>query len=292
MGELSSKSIDNTTVTALDESTVLTLADGSGWHIIDRGNLASAIIVHLKETMQLTTQGWPTQKVYIDVEENSSVVIGRIMKDDKSITCVFEPSENRYVLSIQAMHVALAIGIDAESRGGILLHGALAERKGCGVILAGPGTVGKTTASQRLPRPWRSLCDDTTLVVRDEHGQYWAHPWPTWSRFFLGGSGGSWKVQHAVPLKSIFFLSQSTQDRIESIGTGQAAALLLEAAEQVFAVMSRYMEYDELQTHRLQRFENICALVKDVPCHALHLSLTGNFWHEIERTLNDNKNPT
>lgn len=88
------------------------------------------------------------------------------------------------------VHGASVIVLDVENRGGLLLHGALAECKRQGVILAGPGTVGKTTASRRLRLPWHSLSDDATLVVRDRAGRFGAHPWPTWSRFMFGGSWG------------------------------------------------------------------------------------------------------
>ena len=102
------------------------------------------------------------------------------------------------------------------------MHGALAEENGIGVILAAPGGTGKTTASDRLPAPWRSLCDDTTLVVRDSQGKYWGHPWPTWSRFLEGGPGGTWEVQEAVPLRGVFFLSQAPEDLTEPLGPGHA----------------------------------------------------------------------
>ena len=49
---------------------------------------------------------------------------------------------------------------DAQTRGEVLLHGALAEKDGIGVILAAPGGTGKTTASDRLLAPWRSRCDE------------------------------------------------------------------------------------------------------------------------------------
>jgi len=55
------------------------------------------------------------------------------------------------------------------------MHGALVDYSGSGFVRAGPGTVGKSTASRRLPLPWRSLCDDKTLVVRDRKGRFWAH---------------------------------------------------------------------------------------------------------------------
>lgn len=188
-------------------------------------------------------------------------------------------------LFVQLLEISLVLARDAQARGGLLLHGALAERKGSGVILAAPGGTGKSTASERLRPPWRSLCDDTTLVVMDSQGKYWAHPWPTWSRFLTGEPGGTWDVQHAVPLEGIFFLSQSVTDRVESVGAGHAASLLVECAEQASQLMARGRSSEEARALRLERFDNLCGLARAMPTHVLQISLTGAFWGQIEQAL-------
>jgi SynChlorMet cassette protein ScmC len=154
-----------------------------------------------------------------------------------------------------------------------------------GVIMAAPGGTGKTTASNRLPAPWRSLCDDTTLVVRDTQGNYWAHPWPTWSRFANEGPGGTWEVQNAVPIKGIFILTQSVEERLERVGTGQAVSLLGESVTQASMFMAAGLCKEELRALHLKQFNNLCALARVVPAHLLHISLTGTFWQQIEQTL-------
>jgi len=183
------------------------------------------------------------------------------------------------------MRLSLILAREAQARGGVLIHGALAERDGMGVILAAPGGTGKTTASNRLPAPWRSLCDDTTLVVRDPQGNYWAHPWPTWSRFLNKGSGGTWDVQNAVPVKGIFFLAQAVEDRVERLGPGHAVSLLVECVGQASMSMASGLCKEELRALHLERFNNLCALARVVPAHVLHISLTGAFWQEIAQAL-------
>jgi len=225
--------------------------------------------------------------VPVSVAARSKQKLSFCLSDSSIHVDVLNPRGSRDLLAIQLIRVAATVALDVERRGGLLLHGALAEREGQGVLLAGPAGSGKSTASERLPPPWRSLCDDATLVVRDPQGSYWAHPWPTWSEFMFGGRGGSWDVQHAVPLRGLFFLAQDEQDRVEPVGAGQAAMLLIESAEQVSAVIQRGMEAQELRAVRLQRFDNVCALARAVPCYELHLSLTGAFWEEMERVLDD-----
>ena len=201
--------------------------------------------------------------------------------------CVTLPGKDKDNVVLQLLQVTAAIPRDVQFRGGFLIHGALAARDQHGVIFAGPGDVGKSTLCHRLPRPWRSLCDDTTLIVRDRQGLYWAHPWPSWSSFMFGGSGGTWEVQKAIPLSSIFFLVQNKTDHTERVGAGRAACLLSQSVEQVSWVLSRGMGTEQARFIRLQQFNNVCELAKVIPSYLLHFTLTGKFWHEVERIIED-----
>jgi SynChlorMet cassette protein ScmC len=198
----------------------------------------------------------------------------------------------------QLTRLSAAIARETLPRGGVLLHSGLATHPDlsgfgnltglCGVLLAGPSGVGKSTAGRRLPPPWRALADDVTLVVRDKEGAYWAHPWPTWSRFFgeeKGDGSDTWDVQRAAPLRAIFVLEQGEEDRIEPLGPGHAVALLAELARQTSTHFLHGWPLDELAAFNRQRFENLCALAQAVPAYALQVSRDGAFWTEIEQSL-------
>ncbi len=292
----------------------LALADGSRW-VIDAGDdEAASIVTQLGNAMQLpvrspsasaprhmirmsrTGAAEPSQHgivrhllVLVDTHNPEASPATRHsplpFEDADPAVCVLRSLTHREGLFIQLMELSSIFAHDAQTRGGVLLHGALAEKDGIGVILAAPGGTGKTTASDRLPAPWRSLCDDTTLVVRDSQGSYWAHPWPTWSRFLRGESGGTWDVRNAIPLKGLFFLAQAVEDRAEPVGPGHAVSLLVECAGQASQLMTRSLSKEEVRTLRLEQFNNLCALAQAVPTHVLHISLTGAFWREIEQAL-------
>jgi SynChlorMet cassette protein ScmC len=196
----------------------------------------------------------------------------------------------------QLVRLSACIARERLPRGGVLLHSGLAAHSDLsgfrnltrGVLLAGRSGVGKSTASQRLPSPWRALADDATLIVRDGQGSYWAHPWPTWSRFFgdeAGDGSDTWDVQQAVPLQAIIVLEQGPTDRIEPLGPGHAIALLTELARQTSTHYLRGQPPDEIAAFNLQRFENLCALVRALPAYLLLVSLDGAFWKEIERVI-------
>jgi SynChlorMet cassette protein ScmC len=263
----------------------LHLGDGAGYRFAACDEVARPVVAKLADVMALVTRVANSETVLVSIAERTGQRARPSKPDDGIHVAIRNPRDNPAAVTMQVATAASAIALDVETRGGLLLHGALALREGQGVVLAGPATVGKTTASGRLPPPWRSLCDDATLVVRDAAGAYWAHPWPTWSRFVFDGPGGTWDVQRGVPLRGLFFLAQDEQDWAEPVGAGQAVTLLVAAVEQVVSVMQVEMEAEELRLLRLRRFDNICALAKAVPCYELHLSLTGAFWEEMERVL-------
>ncbi len=276
----------------------LVLADGSRWGIAAGDEEAASIVSQLGCAMQLRVTPGAIEpshrgnlcRLLVQVDAHTSVAdcyVPLASDNDGVVGCILSPCDHWGGPYVNLVRLSLVFAREAQARGGVLIHGALAERDGIAVILAAPGGTGKTTASNRLPAPWRSLCDDTTLVVRDLQGNYWAHPWPTWSRFLDGGPGGTWDVQSAVPFKAIFFLAQAVEDRVERIGHGQAVSLLVECATQASMFMPLGLFKEEVRALYLERFNNLCELARVIPAHLLHISLTGAFWQEIEQALEE-----
>jgi len=273
----------------------LLLADGTRWVIAAGDEGAVAIVAHLADAMQLSAaspaaMSVPARRLLVLVDaHNPHAALAAYSPpqsgSDDWARCVLRAIPDDGGLSIQLAVLGLLLVWDAQTRGGVLLHGALAERAGAGVILAARGGTGKSTASRRLHAPWRSLSDDATLVVPDARGNYWAHPWPTWSRFRDGGAGGAWDVQQSVPLTAVFFLKQAADDGVGPVGRGQAVSLLVQSAEQTSQAMARGLSAADTCALRLERFNNLCALARATPTFVLRISLTGTFWQEIEETL-------
>ena len=261
----------------------LVLIDGGRWLITAGDREAARVVSRLADAMQLQAVDPSASHA-----EGSHLLVsteGHGPEDDGVRLCVLPKLARGDGQYLQLLQLSSVFARDAQTRGGVLLHGALATNDRMGVILAAPGGTGKTTASGRLPAPWRSLCDDNTLVVRDPLGDYWAHPWPTWSHFLQGEPGGTWNVRDAVPLTGIFFLSQALHDRAEPVGPGHAVCLLVECAEQASHTMARDLSREDRRSVHLERFDNLCALARAVPAHVLCISLTGPFWREIEQML-------
>jgi SynChlorMet cassette protein ScmC len=256
-----------------DQGLGLALADGNEWLFVGEDASASAIISNLRTILQLESL----------VDLSSKISVGTPGKIDNCRSSIEESLQ----LSGTFVQMMKIIRRDVLAREGLFLHGALAERNGSGVILAGPSGVGKTTASIRLPSPWRSLSDDMTLVVRDARGRYWGHPWPTWSFFFENSnSGRKWDVSYAVPIKGIFFLAQAGEDRAERIGAGQATGMLLETARQASSRLDDGRSNEDLAATNLRSFNNACILAKSVKSFILNVSLDGQFWNEMDLALN------
>ena len=215
-----------------DDGISLILTDGFSLSIVAADRRSAAAIEYLRHAMQLescTAISGPLVVVASEVVPSSSTC-----STDKMLVVSRSQGPAEITLALQLIHISLAVCLRTQACGAVLLHGALAQRDGQGVILASPGGIGKTTASRRSSPPWHSLSDDTSLVMCDAEGKYWVHPWPTWSQFVAGGPGGTWDVQHRVRLRGIFFLVRAENDEVKSVGSGHAATLLVESAEQAW----------------------------------------------------------
>jgi SynChlorMet cassette protein ScmC len=283
----------------------LDFADGACWNIVADHPEASAFVERLKDMMQLSSPNGRDQHIFVKVQNDCEpkfeeaylthalkAFMIRPFADDpwdegrrnlkKSISCTLCLEDGESSTPLQLMQFSSLFVLDAITRGGMLLHGALIARNGMGVILAGPGGVGKTTACNRLPETWHTLSDDTALIVRDDVNQYWAHPWPTWSRILLEGVRERWDVGRSISLKAICFLSQSSEPDLVLLGEGEMACLGMEAIEQASRPITRGLGGESLQKLNALHFKNICQLVKAVPGCRLNLDLKSPFYEWIE----------
>ncbi|OGD10742.1 MAG: SynChlorMet cassette protein ScmC [Candidatus Aminicenantes bacterium RBG_13_62_12] len=171
--------------------------------------------------------------------------------------------------------------------GGMPLHAALLSRDGGAVALAAPGSTGKSTCARRVPRPWRELGDDLGLITAEntDAGAFMAQPFPTWSDYIFKRSERTWAVETRLPLRAVFFLSQSGEDRAFRMGQGEAAINISQSGHQILSVPARSLPLPELRRLRAVLFDNACRLVLSLPVYRLEFSLTGSFWREIERLL-------
>lgn len=201
------------------------------------------------------------------------------------VHCHVGPVGNDELQMVHLLEIGQLLAFHSEPGGGLLLHAALACQGEEGVALIGGSGRGKTTASRRIPAPWCSCCDDYTLVVRDGRGEFWAHPWPTWSRFTSGGPGGFWPVKKSVRLRAMFFLQPAPDDAWESPGKNQAIVRIVEAVEQAMWSTTLSLERSQRRSIRLRRLGNAVCLARAVPFFNLRLTLNGKFWETMDDAL-------
>jgi SynChlorMet cassette protein ScmC len=175
--------------------------------------------------------------------------------------------------------------------GGLPLHAALVERDGKSYAIAAPGGTGKSTCARRIPPPWRALCDDEVLVVRDKTGIYHAHPLPTWKEYLYYKSNRTWNVQYHAPLAGIFFLVQSENNEVEPIGQGKATTFIYRSASQVFYKSWLRINPDTRSELRIQAFENASRMAESIPTFLMRVSLTGSFWEKMVIALQRGETP-
>jgi SynChlorMet cassette protein ScmC len=167
---------------------------------------------------------------------------------------------------------------------GLPIHSALLELSGESYLIAAPSHKGKTTCGNRIPEPWKVLCDDETLIVPDNEG-FNAHPFPTWMHFINGGEFKSWDVQKGYPLKAIFFLEQSGHDEVVPVGKGKASALIFDHSLQVCESYLIDATLEDAQDQKKLMFKNACKIAEKIPCYILRATKSGRFWEEMEKVL-------
>jgi SynChlorMet cassette protein ScmC len=206
------------------------------------------------------------------------------------IICEIAGTAGRLALVHQMRRALLPVYIDALLKGGLPVHGALVEIDGSGVILAGRSGAGKSTASRRLPPPWRVLGDDLCLVMPDFSGGYRAHPLPTWSAFIEGG--GMCQSCSPVPLRAVFFLGQSQVDQFLRMNKNAAAISMAGAAIEIFRSIDSEFPRSEEPDVKKALYINASSMALKIPAFRLRLSLTGRFWERIEEALAKNERMT
>jgi hypothetical protein len=286
--------INNLQKAKIQAKVELATADGLGWRFCAKGKKSVLLVSRFKQVMGMNRKA-PTSLAFHKTRQIKNISVSISANEIRwrdlpaacagEVSCRVGPVSSPVKMVFQLTRISKVVAHASEKNGGLLVHGALAEWNGIGVILAGPGGVGKTTASNRLPRPWRSLSDDNTLIVKSPDGTYWAHPWPTWSRFRQGDMDGSWDVQSAVKLELICMLSQKDGDRVFRLPIRQAISELVDVSGQTFFLMANDMDKVVIRRINLMRFHNAVAISKKIPICRLEVSLNGNFWEKIEEFL-------
>lgn len=244
---------------------------------MDRGKTASRAI----------RRGSQAKDVVVRVGRQGAEWTDFPVERDKKIVCPVGPVSSARMMGLQLIRLARLVAYGCERNGGLWVHGALVEKNGAGVILAGPGGVGKSTAAGRLPRPWRMLSDDMCLIVRSSRGKYAAHPWPAFSRIRLGDLSGSWDARIATRVKLICMLSQHQEDKLEGLSHQQAVHELVDVCDQTRLFMTGDMPGNIVRRVNTLRFNNALAMARDLPVCRLHISLTGKFWEALEAEISE-----
>ena len=215
--------------------------------------------------------------------------IYRIWEHDKSSDSFVEikiTPEYSKVLEYLSMQAALnPIYKYYTERSGGPVHAASAGFNGKGFLIAAAGDTGKSTSLERLPEYYQKMADDAALLVKNENGAYGMHPLPTWSDYYEERQESRFDLQYSLPLKAVFFLSQSNKDKVRSLKEGAAVTEIFQSFKQLW--QGEWLRMDEKSKKRLSSkiFDNACELAKNIPCYELHATLNGQFWKEIEQVL-------
>ncbi len=191
----------------------------------------------------------------------------------------------------QLSKLSALIGSCFFESGGFLIHSGLVrfdpgnKNESKGVLLAGASGSGKSTASGMFRFPWFSLSDDLTLVVRLSSGEYFAYPFPTWSRVLWKKDKVQFKsviIERPVRLKTVIFIDRGPESKMKSLGKGEALCLLAELVKQANEYFVLNMERSKIQEFNKAYFLNLNNFVRKVKCCSHNLKIDDTFWKDVE----------
>ncbi len=196
-----------------------------------------------------------------------------------------EKMKEKNVEFIYMLNSFMPIFSDCVWSGGGPFHAAYASLAGNGILIAGPGNIGKSTSLRRLPDYYKKFTDDAVLLVKNKKDCYRIHPVPTWSDYIFKGKGTSVKVESSNPLKAIFFLLQANEDEVVPIKNVFALHEIINSYKQPWNRFLKSMKIKEKKDLNHKILNNSVNLLKSIPCYYLKATLHGKFWKEIEMVL-------
>ncbi|HGJ65312.1 TPA: SynChlorMet cassette protein ScmC [bacterium] len=207
-----------------------------------------------------------------------------------NVLCEFIDQKNKETENFSPEYMALWFSLQPIYRQniknkGLPFHSALLELDGLGILLAGIGNIGKSTCCNRVPKPWKALCDDESLIVLTKDNKYFVHPLPTWSDYISNRARNSWDVQYSVPLSAIFFLEQYPEDEVIKIDAVESSMKITQSSAQVWAKFRQKDKGWKQIDYFRDTFNNAVEIAKQIPAYRLRVSLTGKFWEEIEKVI-------
>lgn len=146
-------------------------------------------------------------------------------------------------------------------KGGIPCHcSAVAHELWGGMIFTGCSGAGKSTAAEMLSRSCRVFNDECNVIIQNGNDWYvYATPFTNPFTFPTSSS-------HSAPLRKIFSLKQSHENRISPLSFNRKFTVLLESA---------YTFPTKINTDILMK--NIEYLITTVPVVSLHFSISETF---------------
>lgn len=164
-------------------------------------------------------------------------------------------------------------------------HAALAELNGKGILIAAGGGTGKSTCSRRFPDHWKSLSDDTALIIRDKSDEFRVHPMPTWSDHLWSKKFSTFQTSYSVGLNAIFFLEQASTDEVIPLQKGASTQKIFESCKQIWESYWEREEKSVRDTMGTKLFNTSCDIAARIPCYTLKATLNGKFWKDIEKVI-------
>lgn len=166
-------------------------------------------------------------------------------------------------------------------RGGLPVHGALAEYAGQGLLFVAPPGGGKTTTMATAPPGWNVLSDDAALIWPDRADMWTASPLPSWTELSSADRTPRTDPGRTCRLRGLVLLNKAKRIDLDKIAPVKALPALYRAVGEYPVLVMTEVDC------RSHAFRLASHLVRTLPCWRLDLPLGGHIWPHLEGVLAD-----
>lgn len=168
-------------------------------------------------------------KVYSCNDGSLRIFSSLVANDGCQVACLLNQNQkhilyypaSKWEFYAQELHFLHLIGIEEVliKKGAFLLHSSVVQMNGQMVLFSGPSGIGKSTQSQLWEKKLGAeIINGDRCIIRKKNNVFWGSGSP-WC-----GTSGIYRNEMA-PIKGIFILKQSTENRVRRLGA-EAFSLL------------------------------------------------------------------
>lgn len=225
----------------------------------------------------------PTSNIICLVPPLDSYCYPETSSDEKNIGTDFKYDYSGVGFKrVEIIRVFIALCLLGGIRFGMPIHSAMLGFEENGLLISGPSGMGKSTCAKRATGQFKAYCDDISIIAKNERGDFFVTPLPTYKNCFEHSN-----LSSKLPLRAIFFLIQSSEDYTQRMDIRQGSTLITEAIRVICNYNLCCLPENDKREIFKQIFHSAYEITKKIPIYYLFATNSIKYMKSIEKTLSN-----